>query len=65
MPFLDWAYTSWLDTGNHSYEHEVVPLAELEVPAPNGPQSAVDAIRLSLHIPYSGTRTVFNTQQGA
>jgi hypothetical protein len=51
-----------LDTGNRSYEHRVVPLAELEVLAPNGAQSGVDAIRLSLHIPYSGTRNVFNTQ---
>jgi len=51
-----------LDTGNHSYEHQVVPLAELDVPAPNGAQSAIDVIRLSLHIPYAGTRTVFKTQ---
>ncbi|MGH3218308.1 MAG: hypothetical protein ACRDPY_06195, partial [Streptosporangiaceae bacterium] len=51
-----------LNTGNHSYEHQVVPLAELDVPAPNGAHSAVDVIRLSLHIPYTGTRTVFKTQ---
>ena len=49
-----------LDTGNHSYEHQVVPLAELDVRTPNGAQSAVDVVRLSLHIPYTGTRTVLN-----
>jgi hypothetical protein len=51
-----------LDTGNHSYEHQVVSIAELDVPAPSGAQSAIDVIRLSLHIPYTGTRNVFKTQ---
>jgi hypothetical protein len=51
-----------LDPGNHSYEHQIVPLANLDVPAPNGARSVIDVIRLSLHIPYTGTRTVFKTQ---
>jgi hypothetical protein len=51
-----------LDIGNHSYEHQVVSLAELDIPAPNGAQSAIDVVQLSLHIPYSGTRNVFKTR---
>lgn len=34
----------------------------LDIPAPNGAQSAIDVVRLSLHIPYTGTRNVFKTQ---
>lgn len=51
-----------LHTENHSYEHQIVPQAELDVPGPSGAQSAIDVIRLSLHIPYTGTTNVFKTQ---
>lgn len=53
-----------LDTEQHSYEHRVVPLAELDVPPPDSARSAMDVVRLSLHIPYTGTRNVFKTEPG-
>jgi hypothetical protein len=51
-----------LDTGHHSYEHQIVPVAELDVPAPDSARSATEVIRLSLHIPYTGARTVLKTE---
>ena len=40
-----------LGTDRHSYEGRIVPVSELDVPAPNDVESAMDVIRLSLHIP--------------
>ena len=51
-----------LDAGHHRIAHQIAPLSELDVPAPDGAQSAIDVIQLSLHIPYTGTKTVFRTQ---
>lgn len=57
-----------LDTGEHRIDLKIVPLPEPDnsaasVPSvPDGSQPTMDVIHLSLHIPYSGTATIFKTQ---
>ena len=57
-----------LDTDGHRIDPKIVPLPEPDdcaagIPAePDGAGPMMDVVRLSLHIPYSGTRNVFKTQ---
>ncbi|HEY1918997.1 MAG TPA: hypothetical protein VGH27_25780 [Streptosporangiaceae bacterium] len=57
-----------LDTADHQIDPRIVPLREPDdsavdpSSAPDDTPSAMDAIQLSLHIPYSGTATIFKTQ---
>ena len=61
-------YPVELDTEGHQIDPAIVSLPESDdsaadvPPAPDGVQPAMDVVQLSLHIPCSGTGTIFKTQ---
>lgn len=56
-----------LYTEEHRLGTRIVPVSELEAPvpvAPDGTQPGIEAVQVSLYIPYTGTARIFRTRPG-